>query len=274
MAGWVPLLSFMEQAPLYDQIKAGSGFRPYGPAPWIVTFAPWSTQVPGLLCPSDPKSSGKLQGTPTLGNFDYCGRSNYCFSMGDTVSDNVYRTASCRGIFWRRSGTRLRDITDGTSNTIAVSEKSCGEETGWRKIKGGAVYNISGLDAASGPQTCLNTRGSNGEYASAYHGQITGRPGRRWAAGEPVYAGFTTVLPPNAPSCINGTDHLLGYGIYSPSSYHPGGVNGLMADGSCRFFSETIDTGNLSAANVTSGQALRCLGPLGSKDGGEPKSDL
>lgn len=94
VGGWVPLLPFMEQAPLYEEIKAGAGFRPYGPCPHLTTFRPWTAQVPGLLCPSDPKS----------GIRESLGKSNYCFCMGDTVNNNY--TGQCRGIFWRKSGTR------------------------------------------------------------------------------------------------------------------------------------------------------------------------
>ena len=45
--------------------------------------------------------------------------------------------------------------------------------------------------------------------------------------------GFTTVLPPNAPTCL--TDNWGdSWGVFSASSYHPGGVNVLMGDGSVR----------------------------------------
>lgn len=263
IAGWVPLLPFTEQAPLYEEIKAGAGYNPFGPCPHYDAFRPWATQVPGLLCPSDPK--GSLRET--------LGKSTYGFSVGDTINNNY--SSQCRGIFWRKSGTRLRDITDGTSNTIAVSEKACAA-AGTRSIRGGVAAGISSVASASGPQTCLNTRGSDGNYNSTVT-TVVDRQGRRWGEGEMIYAGFTTVLPPNSPSCQDSTqtDQRTAWGIYSASSWHPGGVNGLMADGSCRFFSETIDTGNLSAAQVTTGESpYGVWGALGSKDGGESKSNL
>ena len=59
-----------------------------------------------------------------------------------------------------------------------------------------------------------------------------------------------------------------------PNSFHPGGVNALRADGSVSFISETIDTGNLSAASVTSGiSPYGTWGALGSKNGGEVVSE-
>ncbi len=60
--------------------------------------------------------------------------------------------------------------------------------------------------------------------------------------------------------------------ICSAQSYHPGGVNVVMADGSIHFISETIDTGDLTAPQPISGQPspYGVWGALGSRDGGEP----
>ncbi len=51
---------------------------------------------------------------------------------------------------------------------------------------------------------------------------------------------------------------------------HTGGCHVLMGDGAVRFVSENIDTGNLSAAQVTSGNSPYGIwGALGSMMGGE-----
>ena len=55
-----------------------------------------------------------------------------------------------------------------------------------------------------------------------------------------------------------------------PNSNHPGGVVTLRADGSTGFTTDTIDTGDLSQANVTIGQSpYGVWGALGSKAGTE-----
>jgi prepilin-type N-terminal cleavage/methylation domain-containing protein len=269
-SGWIPLLPFMENAPLYDAIKTGSGGIAWGPSPAVddntdaaTRFAPWYSQVPGLLCPSDPRTS-KTDSNP--------GKSNYVFSMGDsiTVSDtanggNATSTKRHRGIFWRHSGTRLRDITDGTSNTIALSERSIAQQDS--KVVKGAIAT-----GTADPGTCNGYKGSNGQLTA---GNAVYWSGRRWADGLSGYAGFTTVLPPNAPSCMSGTDANESYGIFTPTSYHPGGVIGLMADGSARFFSETINTGNKAEwEERTSGESTYGVwGALGTMNGGESKTD-
>ncbi len=261
-SGWIPLLPFMEQAPLYDAIKAGAGYAPYGPASWTTGFAPWTTAIPGLLCPSDPnitKAAGEI------------GKTSYAFSMGDSInlrssSYNAFGTiTNHRGLFWKRSGVRLRDITDGTSNTIALSERVIGVDNR-KTIKGSIVVDTA---SAGNPATCYAQRNiaTNGTFSSGvacYYNQ-----GRRWPEGGPMYCAFTTILAPNSPSCHEGSVY---YGIHTPSSYHPGGVLGLFADGAVRFISETIDTGTATSTGVevTSGPSqFGVWGAMGSKAGGE-----
>lgn len=60
------------------------------------------------------------------------------------------------------------------------------------------------------------------------------------------------------------------WGIYSSSSFHPGGANALVLDGSVHFIPETINTGNLAAPQVSSGASpYGVWGALGSMNGGE-----
>ena len=50
-------------------------------------------------------------------------------------------------------------------------------------------------------------------------------------------------MPPNGPSCGDDWGDTL---VSSATSYHSGGVNAVMGDGSVRFVSDTIDCGDLS----------------------------
>ena len=98
--------------------------------------------------------------------------------------------------------------------------------------------------------------------------------GDRWHSGLTTYTGFVTVLPPNGPSCMESSNND-GDVLASAGSYHAGGVQGVLADGSVRFFADTIDTGNTAAASVLSGKSpYGVWGALGTRDGGETETEF
>ncbi|GHT22170.1 prepilin-type N-terminal cleavage/methylation domain-containing protein [Planctomycetales bacterium] len=107
----------------------------------------------------------------------------------------------------------------------------------------------------------------------------------------PTHTMFTAVLPPNSPNVADG-----GYNPYynqthrgalvSMSSYHTGGANASMADGSVHFIPETIDcqsegypptppesyTGTNYLYDYTGKSMFGVLGALGSANGEESES--
>jgi prepilin-type N-terminal cleavage/methylation domain-containing protein len=271
LGGWVLLLSYIEQVPLSQKINStqtygGNTYPRGGPVPWQADYEPWWVQIPGLLCPSDDGGRKKAaNGT---------GRTNYCFSAGDTIKNNGWAPGTppveLRGIFGHNSGTRIGDIHDGTSNTIAISERVVGQQA--QRIKGGIVLNRGTVD--QDPSTCAATRGPNDLYdPSISTSELAAWSGLRWNDGNIPFTGFTTVLPPNSPSCKTGTWDG-DWGIYSPTSYHPGGVLGLLADGAVRFISDNINAGLTTQAQVTVGPSpYGVWGALGSKSGDEPPKE-
>ena len=270
LCGWILLLPYMEQTALYQQITSpgtadGNAVPPWGPRPWKYGYAPWRVQVALLLCPSDDGGRRKDTGVSETG----IGRSNYHFCTGDCVT-NV-NSSNPRGIFGRQSGTRIADIRDGTSNTIAVGERVIRQEA--QLLRGGTAQNVTG--ANTNPTVCAALRGESGLYSDTASLVTDSRYGTgiRWNDGGMLFSGFTTVLPPNSPSCILTASHDTD-GIYSASSWHPGGAMVLMADGAVRFISETINTGDLSAAEKSVGASpYGVWGAMGSKKGGEAISD-
>jgi prepilin-type processing-associated H-X9-DG protein len=86
---------------------------------------------------------------------------------------------------------------------------------------------------------------------------------------------FLTILSPNSPSCVNdanpNSDSQVS--LLSASSHHTGGVHAVFADGSVRFISDSIDTGNLGVATTLGGRSpYGVWGALGTKAGGETVS--
>jgi prepilin-type N-terminal cleavage/methylation domain-containing protein/prepilin-type processing-associated H-X9-DG protein len=275
LSPFVPLLPFIEQKPLFDQIAAGgtySGktFPPGGPAAWYPgtgpRYPPWDTQVQLLICPSDK--------VPPPVNTH--GRNSYAFSIGDTIINHNSNDRLMRGIFGSQLCKGFRDITDGSSNTIAMSERTWGGNlgvtiAGGQEVKSATAHNVSSIN--TNPGSCY-ARATGNEFVGV---QIKARFGALWTDGQAERVGFTTILPPNAPSCTNddNVNADANGAILNPSSNHPGGVNGLFADGSIRFISQNINCGNTAAAPVTSGKSpYGVWGALGSTEGKEPAGDF
>ena len=282
LAPVVVLAPFMEQQGLYDQIQTAQGGHPaWGPVPWYgPSFPPWAAQPPNLLCPSDGAGAAKGHW------WNWAGATNYNFCFGDMIGalDDFgswdQHSPRLRGIFGRYSFTTIAQITDGTSNTVAASEHaiSCGPQC-YNMVRGDfANEDGNGAALSTNPTVCLAHKGPAGTITNGWNGEC--RRGVWWAGGYTVVQGFNTVLPPNSVQCSDNNGEW-GWGkILPPNSYHPGGVNGLMADGSVQWFSETIDTGDLSQPephqNTTppygpgGPSPYGVWGNLGSKAGGEP----
>jgi len=268
LSGWPALLPYIELSPLYSKITSPQTFRginypPWGPAPfgpYDVGYDPFNLEVNLLQCPSDKKS---------LRTSEEPGQTDYHFSLGDSLVDNDQQRRP-RGVFGYYTSTTMADITDGTTHTVAVCEVVKGGEA--NLIRGNVAFNVLGSDV--NPSICLALRGDAGMYSNQAirNNFVSPWVGLYWHTGVPLMNGVTTVLPPNSPSCIFACC-WAGAGIFSASSYHPGGVNALLVDGSVQFISETIDTGQLGFPETYGGPSpYGVWGAMGSKSGGETSS--
>jgi len=230
---WIPLLlPFLEYSNLYN------GITPYmdgTAADFSPTSSPsgWPgarTQIPLLKCPSDP-NGGKANGLTTAGEFVDRVFSNYAVCMGSTgtrfAGPPVDATATnLNGMFYAMSKTRIRDVTDGTSNTLMVGEirltpdvqtGANDERTDWR----GHVWNHYGPNTWFSTQNPPNTRDPD-RHVKCFENEPT--------------------IPCNKiPGATGNTSRL------HTRSGHVGGSQVGLADGSVRFVSENIATPTFNA---------------------------
>ncbi|HVJ66531.1 MAG TPA: DUF1559 domain-containing protein [Caulifigura sp.] len=282
-SGFISLLPYIDQAPLFNRIEAGDPtnatgqgvVQPGGPNPWA-NWILWNVYLDVLNCPSDLDNTANQKKS-----------SNFVFSMGDGPTTRVNTTTSGstigadrpRGPFGFRRQFGIRDILDGTSNTIAFGERVKGNwaggnpGTGWDATGGASkVQGVASQQAgvAAAPILCMAT--VNGPYYKVGI-NTKSKSGTLWTDGQFERVSFHTILPPNAAACTedaNGNADSTN-SVISATSRHTGGVQVLMCDGAVRFISDNIDTGNLSAVPVTGNapSPYGTWGSLGSMSGGE-----
>jgi hypothetical protein len=160
--------------------------------------------------------------------------------------------ARMRGLFPIKHAHSLASISDGTSNTIALSEGLVSDGTrNSKRNMGQSIANSPDNDLTRCSKSALASSGINFDDgitllpnpASTDRNVVSYR-GIRGFDGRIVYTGFNSILPPNSPMCMamNGTGEG-GWGYFSPNSNHTGGVNVALADASGRFITDAIDCG-------------------------------
>jgi len=268
--------------------------------------APLGISFPAFRCPSDPVSGSvtdwwwnAYECTHGTTNYRACtGDLSFSFMAADAANTNQGSgDRSSRGAFWYRVYQGLAALSDGTSNTILWSERgivpvggyntnpdiaqnrdikhSHAGWTGW-SVNLYAVGTGNSMINAFTLQNCMDTRASSRFYNDANISTHNQRSGVAWWQGSPTQTLFTTITPPNGPSCValfNGEATVGPPAAVAPTSNHTGGVNVGMGDGSVHFVSDTIDCGTGAAMCVTSGPSqFGVWGAMGSRNGGESRS--
>lgn len=253
------LLPYFDQANVYHMMNLNAEYND----PTLFNQAAVGHVIPLFLCPSEPRSAAL-----THAKYGKIGGVNYGFCMGDWYVWSGYngpasgepRTRSAFGVNLNR---QWRDFTDGTSHTLLMSEvknyqpyiRDCG-----------SLSNINDPDSIPGPDADPLTVAP--EYSGSGCTVLPDTSGghTQWNEVAVHHIGMTTAWPPNkkTPGAtypdvdLNSQRERIGgptYAAITSRSHHTGGVHSLLADGTVRFVSSSID-----------GEIWRSLGTVG---GGE-----
>ncbi|MGE3819842.1 MAG: DUF1559 domain-containing protein [Isosphaeraceae bacterium] len=283
------MLPYMEQGPAFNTINfAFGGANPGGPrfpsypsgARVPVNSTALTLRLSIALCPSD----GREGLSAAVGHGNYSG-------SGGTVPIAAI-VNGCDGMFCKVEGSldpvyavltgqasgfvvKYADVTDGTSNTAAFSERIKGVGAANNDVVDGlkpstAYYLMQ--SAGGGPpaggtwrdvvrisyDNCkASTTLYRGTPAAGVIATSMTAMGTYWWIGRWNSGRYNHVMPPNSKFCTTGG---INYGemAFGTSSYHPGGVNTPFPDGSVRFIKETISP--------------QVYWALGSRNGGEVTS--
>ncbi|QDU50026.1 DUF1559 domain-containing protein [Gimesia panareensis] len=250
--GYIMLLPYIDQAPLYNKFiltaasgnylgsgncgTSGSGTLSGSAANQQNNINLGSNIINLFLCPSDPGSptrvsncvsrSGGGNGT-TLSPQPNSAKTSYGFSVTNTNNAGLWskESSTTKAMFGTNSNCKVRDITDGTSNSIAMVETtlelwvSAHEPVTWV----GPGWSKFGV-------TLQNSKAGINEWRCCtwdnFTSTTTGRIGRNGSGG-------------------------------FPGSSHTGGIHVLMADGAVRFISENINySTRVNLARISDGNIL------------------
>jgi prepilin-type N-terminal cleavage/methylation domain-containing protein/prepilin-type processing-associated H-X9-DG protein len=258
------LLPFIEQANLQNTLDFA---QPAFTGPWNALTpnpqfaAAFATPIQVALCPSDP--------APVLnmgaGGTNYSGI-NYMVSFGSGTGTNYDLRWRTDGLVYENSGVRFADATDGTSNTVFLSEtvRSVGPDF---SLPAGTLPNApyqATLNGSSGVSATLQAfpgmSGSGGGWSNGSSGTIENpdlatiwpqKTSWRGASSAALRGRGTSWAHSGAMSTLtNGystpnsriPDVVIHFtGFFAPRSFHSGGAQALMGDGSVRFLPNSID---------------------------------
>ncbi|QDT35819.1 DUF1559 domain-containing protein [Stratiformator vulcanicus] len=251
------ILPMLEQGNLFSQVDLDEA--------WDTQPEISGIKISTYACPTDPQAhvvrdpgSGRPLLYPTT----------YAFNAGTWFVWNPEDNAIGNGMFHPNAKLGFRDCTDGTSNTLMVAEVKA-----WTSY----VRNDDTVPSATVPADAASTLAQLDTAINAGIGDYKVEPGKatghtEWPDGRVHHGGFTVMLGPNTrvPLTHSGVEYDVDYNsqqegktscsdmfcdtyaAITSRSYHTGGVQVTLMDGSVRFISENLDLTiwrNLGARN-------------------------
>lgn len=266
------ILPYIEQSNLQSLINfsltpyVGSGPGAV-PNPAMADIFP--AVVPGFLCPSD-SAPPQYQATISAQQYTF-GGINYMMSTGSGTGLSYDDRVKTDGLVYTNSNVRIADISDGTSNTVFMSETIRGDGADATLTLGTLPqfpYSkmLSGTSGSAPASLGINATAGGGWSGSPVMNPnlapVVAAHGSWLACGNGSGRGLSWVRSLSANVATNGYNtpnsktpdmqvHFTGF--YGPRSYHTGGANVLFGDGGVRFLGENINVAVHRAVHTIAG---------------------
>ena len=238
------ILPFLEQTSLYNTLDFR--FPPETPGMGgVVAFMPAfsnangmnaassRTPVAGFFCPSDQSPSDPWQAQNNyVGN-----QGGWLCDRGDSPAgpSDVAPTETQTGVFYYLSRVKPSDVIDGLSNTVFFSEKIRGQGTPHPRSDLFIIPHQTSLAATFAACSSLNPNTAT---------PLSSKWGYSWVMGENCCTQYNHVAVPNSNSCggtgFPGSMTNMAMQV-SAGSWHTGGVQCMLGDGSVRFVTNNVE---------------------------------
>lgn len=253
------ILPYLEMANLYQQVNLN--------LPWDDQAVLSGLRLPVYACPSDPNSNTPRDVSPKLASPLY--PTTYGFSFGSWLVFNPVTGQTGDGLFGPNTRFSFGDVTDGTSNTLMVSEVKA------RQYYGRNEPVLGGVGIPAADEASVAARVPTSFVWCRPNGHT------EWPDARVHHHGFTTTLGPNGKLrlatasnlCPAGVDidytsqqeatsnTVPTFAVITSRSYHSGIVNSTLVDGSVRTFSQAINLQTWRSLGTRSGGEV--IGSLG-----------
>jgi prepilin-type N-terminal cleavage/methylation domain-containing protein/prepilin-type processing-associated H-X9-DG protein len=270
--GWgasplVSVLQYLEQVTMFNAYNSSGGvYGSYppatnGPTNWWANTTVFNLQIGTYLCPSDGRviQSAVANYVGNIGGpFALSPYSGTIIPSGANIGDVPSAMRSSATII------DFNSVIDGTSNTALWSEAVTGSTqtivTGSGQAEKRAYFD-----------TKVNDKTTTVAAVTSFLAKCKGLPpgttnqghsrGTAWQISYPYYSIYNVynhVGTPNSRICSNAvaagnTGVVDVFGTAPPTSFHPGGVNLALADGSVRFIKDSVNQTNWWALGTRNG---------------------
>jgi prepilin-type processing-associated H-X9-DG protein len=249
------MLPFLSETPIYNAFNFNWGVEDStGVLCYRINATATNATIKGFICPSDPNAGvPDHNNTTNTNNYYGCVGTTMNFSQIGNKSLNVTAINwPTTGLFTYTRAYGINSVTDGTSNTIAFAEAAVGTQSLRMRQKLIGFNSVSALKSSVLPDAEMNAvlakaglQACSQVWAKGSGGSIDRQRGENWAHGCMAMTLFNTIATPNAyqdewTHCSSVGSTALA-DLSNSDSYHPGGVNVLMLDGSVKFIKDSIN---------------------------------